>query len=38
MICYGIIDIRERRRKKKLEDEKPSSVNDQIESDVITAC
>jgi hypothetical protein len=37
MICYTIIDIKERRKKKILEAEKQSSSNDQIESDGITA-
>jgi hypothetical protein len=36
MICYTIIDVKERRRKKKVEDEKPSTSNDQTQSAVIT--
>ncbi len=37
IICYTIIDIKERRKKKIVEVEKQSSSNDQIESDGITA-
>jgi hypothetical protein len=36
MICYTIIDVKERRRKKKVEAEKPSTSNDQTKSAVIT--
>jgi hypothetical protein len=37
MICYGIIDIKERRKKQKVKDESPSTTTDQIEPDIVTA-
>lgn len=37
IICYTIIDIKERRKKKTVEVEKQSPSKDQIESDGITA-
>jgi hypothetical protein len=37
MICYGIIDIKERRKKQKVKDESPSTTTDQIEPDTVTA-
>jgi hypothetical protein len=37
MICYTIIHIKERRKKKKVKDESPSTTIDQVESDTITA-
>ena len=36
MICYGIIDIKERRKKQKVKNESPSTTTDQIEPDVVT--
>ena len=38
MICYVIIDIRERRRKRKVEDTKPTPpIDDPVGSDIVTA-
>jgi len=37
IICYTIIDIKERRKKKTVEAEKQSSTKDQMQSDGITA-
>jgi len=36
MICYGIIDIKERRKKKKIKAETSSTTTEQIEPDIIT--